>query len=167
MEVDDAFLVGTHDIGRKQHAAGQVLRDLAGHVVALDGDDGRVLVRVLLLDFLVVALDEGQDLVVCRVLLALQRLDIAVDDVLAGYLVAVQCHDLILDHVLDILDRDRVSCCLAAVAHILGGVDNLAVGQTLVFGCLAVRAPDRVLDLRDIEGNFRSVALDNLHFRSP
>ena len=64
MEVDDAFLVGLDHVGRQQHAHGQVLGDLAGHIVALHRVDGGVLVGVLLLDLLVVALDEAEDAVV-------------------------------------------------------------------------------------------------------
>ena len=46
------------------------LADLARHVVALDGVDGGVLVGVLLLDFLVIALDQAEDAVVRGVGLA-------------------------------------------------------------------------------------------------
>ena len=97
VEVDDAFLMGLDDLRGQQHTHGQVLADFAGHVVALHAVDGGVLVGVLLLDLFVVALDERQNLVVGRVLLALQALNIAIDDVMASDLVAVETHDLVLD----------------------------------------------------------------------
>ena len=58
VEVDDALVVGLNDLGGKQDALREVLGNLTGHVIALHRIDGRVLVGVLLLDFLVVALDE-------------------------------------------------------------------------------------------------------------
>ncbi len=58
-------------ISGEQHTHRQILADLTGHIVALDAVDGGVLVGVLLLDFLVVALDEGENLVVRRVVGAL------------------------------------------------------------------------------------------------
>ena len=71
VEVNQALVVSIHDLLGQQYALRQVLGNLAGHVVALNGVDGRVLVRVLLLDLFVVAFDQRQDLVVGRVLLAL------------------------------------------------------------------------------------------------
>ena len=59
MEMDDALLMGLNDIRRKQNPAGDILADFAGHIVALDAVDRRVLVGILLLDFLVVTFDEA------------------------------------------------------------------------------------------------------------
>ena len=73
---------------------GEVLGNLAGHVVALDGVDDGVLVGVLLLGLLVVALDQGQDLVVGGVGLAHERAGIAVGDVVLGDLKRAVRHDL-------------------------------------------------------------------------
>ena len=109
VEVDDALVVGLHDVGGEQLAHREVLGDLAGHVVALDRDHRGVLVGVLLLDLLVVALDEREDLVVGGVLVALLVLHVAVDDVLAGHLKVVERHQLVLDEVLDLLDGDGVA----------------------------------------------------------
>ena len=127
VEVDQALIVGIHDLLGQQHALSQVLGNLAGHIVALDGIDGRVLVRVLLLDLFVIALDQRQNLVVSRVLLALQALNIAIDDVVAGNLVAVETHDLVLDQILDLLDRNGVARVLTCLGDVLCRVNHLAV----------------------------------------
>jgi hypothetical protein len=148
---------------REQRAHGEVLGDLAGHVVALDGDDGGVLVGVLLLDLLVVALDEGEDLVVGGVLLALLVLHVAVDDVLACHDEAVEGHELVLHQVLDLLDRDGVAGVGALVLHVEGGELDLAVGEALVLGHLGICRLDGVLDLGNVERDLRAVALDDLH----
>ena len=167
VEVDDALLVGTHDLLGKEHAHGKVLGDLAGHVVALDRVDSRVLVGVLLLDVLVVALDERQDLVVGGVLLALEALHVAIDDVTTRDVIAVQSHDLVLDHVLDLLDRDGVARSLATVTDVLGGVDDLTLRQPLIDRRLGVGTRDGIRNLLDIEGNLGTVALDDLHVSHP
>ena len=57
MEVNQALIVSIHNLLGQQHALGQVLGNLAGHIVALNGVDGRVLVGVLLLDLFVIALN--------------------------------------------------------------------------------------------------------------
>ena len=163
VEVDDAGLVRLDHIGGEQLAHGQVLGDLAGHVVALDGHHGGVLVRVLLLDLLVVRLDQREDLVVGRVLVALLVLQIAVDDVLAGDGEAIERHELVLDEVLDLLDGDGVACGLAGVLDIQGGEAHLALGEALVGGHLGVCGVDGIHDLLEVELHLGAVALDDLH----
>ena len=128
VEVNQALIVGIHDLLGQQHALGQVLGDLTGHVVTLNGIDGRVLVGVLLLDLFVIALNQRQDLVIGRVLLALQALNIAIDDVVAGNLVAVETHDLVLDQILDLLDRNGMARVLACLGDVLRRINHLAVG---------------------------------------
>ena len=64
MEVDDALLMGLHDVPGQQQPLGQIAGDLAGHVVPLGGVHHRVLIGVLLLGLLVTALDQGEDLIV-------------------------------------------------------------------------------------------------------
>ena len=59
VEVNDAGFVSLHDLPGQKDAAGNIFADLARHIVALHSVDGGVLVGVLLLDFLVVALDEA------------------------------------------------------------------------------------------------------------
>ena len=44
VKVNQAFLVGLGQVFVKQKALGDVLADLAGHVVALDGNDGGIFV---------------------------------------------------------------------------------------------------------------------------
>ena len=128
VEMDQTLIMGIHDLLRQQHALGQVLGNLASHIVALNGVDGRVLVGVLLLDLFVIALDQRQNLVIGRVLLALQALNIAIDDVVAGNLVAVETHDLVLDQILDLLDRNGVARVLACLGDVLRRINHLAVG---------------------------------------
>ena len=64
MEMDDACLVGADNFFRKENTAGQILADLAGHVITLGGIDDGVLVGVFLLYFLVHLVDQSQDAVI-------------------------------------------------------------------------------------------------------
>ena len=120
MEVNQTLIVSIHNLLGQQHTLSQVLGDLAGHVVALNGVDGRVLVGVLLLDLFVIALNQRQDLVIGRVLLALQALNITIDDVVAG--------NLVLDQILDLLDRNGVSGILTCLGNVLCRINHLTVG---------------------------------------
>ena len=163
VEVNQTLVVSIHDLLGQQHALRQILGNLAGHVVALNGVDGRVLVRVLLLDLFVVAFDQRQDFVVGCVLLALQALNIAIDDVVASDLVAVETHDLVLDQILDLLDRYGVAGLLTCLGDVLRCIDHLAVGKARAFLDLQVCGADRIDDLIDVKGNLGAAALDDLH----
>ena len=163
VEVDDAFVVRAHHIGRKQQAHRDVLGHFARHIVALHGVHRGVLVGVLLLRLLVVALNEREDLVVGRVGMALQGLHVAVDDVLARHGVSALRHDLVFHHVLDFLDRHGVARATTQPLDAMGGERNLLVGQALVLRNLVVGSLDGIHNLVDVEGHFRAAALDNLH----
>ena len=140
-----------------------VLRDLARHVVALHGVDRRVLVGVLLLHVLVVALDQRQHLVVGRVGLALELLLVAVDDVALRNLPRAKLHQLRLDDVLDLLDVHRAIAGRAHARDLLRDeLDTTFRKRVLVVDGLG-RLANRVLDLRDVERNFLSAALGDLH----
>ena len=163
VEVNQALVMGIHNLLGQQHALRQVLGDLTGHVVALNGVYGRVLVGVLLLDLFVVALDERQNLVIGRVLLALQALNIAIDDVVASDLVAVKTHDLVLDQILDLLDRNGMAGILTCLGNVLSRVDHLAVGKARALLNLQVCSTDGIDDLIDVKDNLGAAALDDLH----
>ena len=167
VEVDDAFLVGLDDLRRQQHTHSQVLADLTGHIVALDAVDGGVFVGVLLLDFLVVALDQRQDAVVGGVVGALEALHITVGDVFAGDFVSAGGHDGVLDDVLDLLHVHGVAAAQAGGLDLIGNFDDLVIRQALALGHNVVGLGDRRNDFCDVENGFTAVALDDLHAGSP
>ena len=59
VKMDDALLMGLHDIRRKQNTAGDILADLACHIVALYAVDSGVLIGILLLDFLIITFNQA------------------------------------------------------------------------------------------------------------
>ena len=97
--------MGLHDLLGEKVALGDILRYLAGHVVPLDRVDGGVLVGVLLLGFLVVALNEREDLIVGGVYRPAEIVVIAVADVVLGRLISAGPHELGLYHLLDLFHR--------------------------------------------------------------
>ena len=163
VEVDDALVMGGHNLGRQQKAHGNVFGNLARHIVALHGIHRGVLVRILLLHFFVVAFDERQDFVVGGVRRALERLEVAIDDVLARNLETTQGHNLVLDHVLDFLDRHGMASAAAQPFNAVGGKRDLIFGKALVRRGVVVGRGDRVHDLLDVERYFRAAALDDFH----
>ena len=167
VEVDDAFLMGLDDLRGQQHTHGQVLADFAGHVVALHAVDGGVLVGVLLLDFLVIALDEGEDLVVRRVVGTLQALHIAVGDIFTGNLKGTGLHDLILDQVLDLLHVHGVAAGQAAGLHMVADLDDLLFGQTLAFRHDMVGLGNGCNNFCNVEDGLTAVAFDDFHADTP
>ena len=167
MEVDNAFLVRLDHLGRQQHTHGQVLGNLARHVVALDRVHRGVLVGVFLLDFLVVAFDQGQNAVVGGVVGALQALDIAVGDIFAGHLMRTGFHDGIFHKVLDLFHIHGVVAGVAHSLHLIRNVDDLFLGQPLVGRHDVVRLADCRDDLGNVKNDLAAVALDDLHGVSP
>ena len=125
VEVDEAFLMRLNDLRVQQQAGSQVFGNLTGHIVALDAVDGGVLVGVLLLDFLVLALDEAQDALVGGVGLALEALDIAVGDIVAGNVMGLDVHELVFHHILYLFHADSAVECLTLVGHGCGDVSDL------------------------------------------
>ena len=153
VEVDKTLVVSSNNILWKELTLNEVLRNLTSHVVTLNRNNGRVLVGVLLLDFLVVALNQRQNLVIGGVLVTLLVLEVTVNDVLTSNLKAVKSHELILDKVLDLLDGDGVSSLLALIGNVEGSKLNLTLSQALILRDLCVSLSDCVNNLLYLEGD--------------
>ena len=164
VEVDDARLVGLHDVGGEQQPLGDVLGHLAGHVVPLNRVDHRVLVGVLLLGLLVVALDEGEDLAVGGVGRPGQGADIAVADVALGGLKGAQAHDLGLHQLLNLLHGQGAAHPGGSLLHAEGELGHLPAGQLrrLVGGQIGFG--DGGGDLLPVKGGLAAVALHDFHW---
>ena len=58
VEMDNAFIMGFHDIFGKKKTFRQILGNLACHVVSLGGVDNRVLIGIFLLDLFIIEFNE-------------------------------------------------------------------------------------------------------------
>ena len=163
VEVDDALVVGVHDVLGQQNAVGDVAADLAGHVVPLGGVHHRVLVGVLLLGLLVVALDQAEDLVIGGVGLTHQRTGVAVRDVVLGHLEGAVGHDVVLHHVLDLLHGGGAVHLLALQLHGLGDPLDLHRRHPVRLLHSLVGLCDGNDDLGDIEAHLGAVSLNDPH----
>ena len=155
VEMDDSLFVGLYDVGGKEDAAGQILGDLAGHIVALCGIDDGILVGVLLLDFLVDLLDQGKDAVVGRIGLAGELAAETVADIFLSHFIAAHLHDAGLDHILDILDVDSMRGLLDFLGDLLRDSDDLILVELVDGLNLLVGLADRIDDLGDVKCDLR------------
>ena len=131
VEVDDAVSVSHDDVFRKQVLRGVVAAPLTGHVVSLDGEDGRVLVGVLLFDLFIVALDDTGDLLVDVAHLTHFIVFVAVSDVKSRDLRLTGAHEGVFDLVLDLFDG-KVAAGIAGIFLDTGdNVGDLLFGQAL------------------------------------
>ncbi len=162
VEMDQAFLMCLHDVLRQEQTLGQVLADLAGHVVTLRGVDDRVLVGVLLLHLLVHLVDESKDSVVGGVGLAGDLSLVAVANVLLCHLIPAHLHDTRLHHVLDVLDVHRMGGLCHLLCDLLGDRIDLVVVQLIDAGNFDIGLADGIDDLCDIKCHLLAIALDHI-----
>ena len=167
MEMDDARFVRLHDVGREQDTVGQIPADLARHVVALDGVDGRVLVRVLLLDLFIITFNQRENPVVGRVLFTGERADITVLDIVPRHIERTVPHDLPLDGVLDLLHAERAPHALPEVTHIALDLEDGFFREAVCLRDGLVGFSDGGADFRPVIGGLRAAAFDDIHMFSP
>ena len=95
VEMDNALFMGFHDILGKQETLCNILADLAGHIIPLHTVHNRIFIGVFLENLLIVALEQGKDLLVRGVGLADQFALVAVGDIIGRDLIGVLLHDLL------------------------------------------------------------------------
>ena len=163
VEVNDAGLMSRYNFRGQQNPAGDVLTDLTGHVVTLNRVDGGVLVGVLLLDFLVVALDQAEDPIVRGVGLPGQGTDVAVGNVFLGNLKGAMGHDGLLHQILNLLHGGAAAHFLAGNLHALGNTLDLQRGHPHGFISGFIGLGDSHDNFFNVKNNFRAVSFDNFH----
>ena len=167
MKMDDAFLMRIDDILRQQESAGDVLGHFSCHIVTLRAVDGRILVRVLLLDCLIIAADQRQNLLIGGISLADQSPFIPVRNVIMGNLVCLLCHDLRFDHILDFFHGDCPGDLLAPLDNPLRDLTDLLIAHLCILYRSSICFADCILDFARIKSNFFPTALDYIHVCYP
>ena len=163
MEMNDATLMGCHNLSRQQNAVGDILRDFARHIVTLHRIDGGVFVGVLLLDLLVVALNQAEDAVIGGVGLAQQAAGIAIGDIFLGHLESAMGHDGLFHQILNLLHRGAAAHFLAGNLYPLGNAANLQRSQTHLFFHGVVGLCNGSVNFFNVKVGFSTVSLNNLH----
>ena len=163
VEMDNASFVGRHNVLGQQNPAGNILTDLACHIVTLHGVDGGVLVGVLLLDFFVVAFNQAENPVIGGIGLTGQAADITICNIFLGDLKGSVGHDRLLHQILNFLHRGAVAHFLTGNLDALPDSLNLQRSQAhlLFHGIIGLGHSHQ--NLVNIKNNFCAIALDNLH----
>ena len=107
VEMNEACFVSCYNIFIKKKSLGDILTYLTCHIVTLNAVDGGILIGILLLNLFVVALDEGQDLLVGRIGLTYELSLITISDIRSCDGKSPLVHDLVLDHILDLFHGKR------------------------------------------------------------
>ena len=163
VEVDQTLLMCLYDLRVQQQTGGQILGDLAGHIVALYTVDGGVLVGVFLLDLFVLALDQAQNTLVGGVGLTLQALDVAVGDIVPCHIVRLNVHQLVLHQILHLFHADCAVKLLALVGNGCGDLGDLLPAQASLTAHGIAGFGNGGDDLGNIKRNFCTVSFDDLH----
>ena len=162
MEMNDALPVRLHDILRKEHPLGQVLADLAGHVISLHTVNRWILVGILLLHILVIALNQGQNAVIRCIGLAYEGALVTISHIILCKLKRACRHDLVLHHILDLLNGHGPVKFYTLVLNVIRDVLNLLQTQ-LVFSGSRIGLCHSHHDLIVVKILFRAIPLNNLH----
>ena len=163
VEMNESFLMRSHDIFRQKKTASQVLAYLPGHIIALYTVDSRILVRILLFYFLIIAVDQTHDLLVGRVGLTNKGMLIPVSDILSGDLVPPDAHDAVLDHILDLLDIGCACQAPAVIFNFTFDVADLISVKAESLSNFRVRPLDCCDDLTPVKYHLLAASLNNLH----
>ena len=163
MKMNNTALMGSHDLRGQQNTVGNVLGDLARHIVTLHGVDSGVLIGILLLDLFIVAFDQAENAVVRGIGLAEQTAGIAIGDILLGNFKSAMRHNGFFYQVLNFLHGRAASHFFAGNLHALGNPLNLKRGQADLFIGRRVGLGHGGIDLPNIKVGFSSVSLDNFH----
>ena len=132
VEMDKPLLMSLHYILRKQETACDILAHLTCHVVTLHAVYSRILVGVFLLYLLVIALKKAKNLLVCRIRLTDNGSLVSVSDVVSGYGKGTLVHELVLHHILYLLNAWRALHVLTCSLHVACNFLNLISSKLLI-----------------------------------
>ena len=166
VEVNNTFLISLNNISRQKHSSCKVTTDLTGHIVTLNAVDGRVLIWIFLLYFLVIALDKRKNSVIGSICLTNKRTIVAVTHISSCKLKRTLCHELILNHILNFFNGHCSPDFVALIFNIVGNILNLFVCKELVFP-RTVCFFNGINNFFNVEIFFWAVTLNNSHNPSP
>ncbi len=162
VEVNDALFMRADNIFRKEDSLGQILGDLAGHIITLRRIDDRILIGILLLYLFVLLIDERKYPVVRRVRFPGQLSLVAVTDILLRDFVAAHLHDPLLDHVLNVFNVDRVRRLRNFPGDILRDRADLILIQLINAAYLFIGLSDCVYNLLDVKTDLLAISFNNV-----
>ena len=163
MEVNDALFMCFNNILRKQKTLRNISGNLAGHVIPLRRIHNRVFVRVFLFDFLIVALDQTDDLLIGGVRLPYKGACVAIGDIIFCHIKSTLRHDLTLHKVLNFFDRGSPSHSFTDFGHSSSDLFDLRLVHSIDLADTLVGLGDSIGDFFRVEENFYAAPFDNGH----
>ena len=160
--MDDSFIVSLYDLLWKKDTHGQILADLTGHVVALGGIDGRILIGIFLLGIFIDLIQKREDVIICGIGLTGKLSLVAVADILLCYLIASHLHDAGLYHILDIFYIDGMRGLQSTGGNHVSKRRDLILAQLMELGNLLIGLLNGIYDLRLIEDDFYAISLNDV-----
>ena len=162
MEMNDSLVVSLYDLLRKKNTHGQVLADLACHVITLGRVNSRVLIGVLLLGILINLVKKSKDAVVCGIGLAGKLSLVAIAHILLCNLITAHLHNAGLYHILNIFHIDSVGGFKGTGGNHISKRSDLVMTQPVKLGNLLIRFFNGVDDLRLIKNNFHAISFNDV-----
>ena len=132
MEMNDPLLMRLHNILWKKKTLRNILTYLSCHIVSLYTVNGWILVGILLFYFLVVALKQTKNLLVCGIGFTNQRPFITIGNIITRNCKGSLIHQLVLHHILNLLHTWGTLHILTGILNICSDLFNLLIGKLLI-----------------------------------
>ena len=166
MEMDQALLMSLGNIIGYKETTGDILADLACHVVALNADNRGILVGIFLLYLFIIALNKREYLLIGGVGLTNELTGITIGNIMTRNLESALIHDLILDNILNLFHAEGTVHICHRYLNILRNTAYLKVCHPFTGNDGIIRLCYRGNDLLAVKFYFRTTTLDDLHVKN-
>ena len=163
VEVNKTFLVRLDYLLGQKNSSRNILRYLARHIVTLNAVDGGVLIRILLLNLFVIALDERHNLLVGGIRLSYKLSFISVGYISLRKVERSELHNLAFNEVLHLLDACRAREIKAGSLNRERNSIYSGVGYSLILLDCRIRLSYRCSYLFAVKNDLCAVSLNKLH----
>ena len=163
MEMQNALLMCLGNLLRQHQALRQILRNLTGNQVALRSSHRSIFIGVFLHNVFIIIADQGKDGLISRIRLTHQRTLIAIDDILLRQLKLALFHQAMLNHILNILNKQAHA---VASLYISSDFFNLLLLDTIFGLNCNIGFMDCFYNFVRIKVNCSAIALNNFHSSS-
>ena len=163
MEVNKTFVVSCNNVSIQQKALCNIFRNFTGHVVTLDRNNSRVLVRVFLFYFFVLAFQQGKNLIISSVCLTHQFVLVAVSNVFFCNIVSRSLHNGLFNKVLNCFNIHFVFFCSTLFFNGFGDIKNLAFGKLITKRYFFICLRNSSNNFLYIKNYFNTVSLNDFH----
>ena len=163
VKMNNAFFMCFDNISRKQKSSGKISADLSCHIITLHTVNSRILVGILLLYFLIIALDQAHDLLICGIGLTHKCMLISVCDIFSGNLVFTGFHQSVFYQILNLLHTGSTCQILTVSFYFQLKTANLFLRKALILCHFLIGFRNRSEDLLSVENCFLTASFNDFH----